>query len=109
MAEREERIARNEAAAREINERLEGAQGERSRDEEIRMICECGRETCDRVVAISIAEYEQVRSDAHRFVMVREHVIPDMERVVEETGRYVVAVKRDREAAEIALEEDPRS
>jgi hypothetical protein len=109
MGKREERIGRNEATAREINEQLEDAHGDRSPDEDIRMLCECGRETCDRLLAISIAEYEKVRSDERRFVMAREHLIPDLEHVVEESDRYVVVVKREGEAAEIAREEDPRA
>lgn len=108
MSEREERIARNEATSREINERLEEAHGNGSRDQDVRMVCECGRETCDRLVAITIAEYEDVRSDPRRFVLVRDHVIPDMERVVDETDRYVVVVKREGEPADVAVDEDPR-
>jgi hypothetical protein len=109
MGEREERIARNEATSREINERLEDAHADGPRERDVRMMCECGRQTCDRLVAITIAEYEHVRSDPRRFVLVQDHVIPDMELVVDEMDRYVVVVKREGEPADVAIDEDPRS
>jgi hypothetical protein len=108
MSEREERVARNEATSREINEGIEqGHQGTAPADH-VRMVCECGLEDCDRVVAISIAEYEQVRSDPRQFAVVRDHVKEDMERVVSETERFVVVQKREGTPAKIAVEEDPR-
>jgi hypothetical protein len=109
MSSREERFARNEAASREINERLEDAHANGARDQDIRMVCECGRERCDRVVTITLAEYERVRSEPTRFLVVREHVRPDIERVVEEMDGFVVVAKEDGAAAEVAVDEDPRT
>lgn len=106
MGDREERLARNEAAAREINERLEEADDSGAY---LRMICECGRDSCDRVVAITTTEYEEIRSDPLQFVVVKEHLIPDIERVIAETERFIIVVKREGEPAEVAVEEDPRS
>jgi hypothetical protein len=73
------------------------------------MVCECGREVCDRVVAITTAEYEEIRSDPLQFVVVKEHLIPDIERVVAETERFIIVAKREGEPAVVAVEEDPRS
>jgi len=108
MASREERLARNEAAARDINERLEEAHPTEP-GRYIRMICECGRDVCDRVVAITPQEYEEIRSDPIQFVVVRDHVIGDVERVVLETNRFAVVAKREGMPAEVAVQEDPRS
>ena len=108
MSSREERIARNEAASREINEKLEDAHANGARDQDVRMVCECGRESCDRVVAITVGEYERIRSNPTRFVVARQHVMPDVERVVDETDRYVIVAKREGDAAGVAAEEDPR-
>jgi hypothetical protein len=108
MSEREERVARNEATSREINEGIElGHQGSAPTDH-IRMVCECGVEGCDRLIAISIGEYERIRDDPRRFAVVRDHVREDMERVVAETDRFVVVQKREGTPARVALEEDPR-
>jgi len=49
-----------------------------------------------------------VRSDARHFVVVGDHVVPDLERVVGETDRYVVVAKREGTPAAIARKEDPR-
>ena len=109
MSGREERVARNEATSREINEGIEQAHEEAAPSEYVRMICECGLEPCDRLIAISVAEYERVRSDPRQFAVVRDHVMGEVERVVNETERFVVVAKREGTPAAVATEEDPRS
>jgi hypothetical protein len=106
MSDREERLARNEAAARDINERLEDADVSGTY---LRMICECGRDFCDRVVAITTAEYEEIRNDPVQFVVVKEHLIAELERVVAETDRFIIVAKREGTPAAVAVDEDPRS
>ena len=108
VSNRAERAAQNESASREINERLEEAH-EGEPDRYVRMVCECGRETCDRVIAITVAEYEQVRGDPRQFAVMRDHVMQDIERVVETTDRFAVVSKRNGTPAEVAIEEDPRA
>jgi hypothetical protein len=65
VSSREERVARNETTTRDINEGIEQAhtdeEGSTGEGEHVRILCECGREECDRVLAITIAEYESVR------------------------------------------------
>jgi hypothetical protein len=70
--------------------------------------CECGRLECDRVIAITLAEYNSVRADPRQFVVVRAHVLADVEQVVSETDRYTVVAKREGTPAAVAVEEDPR-
>lgn len=109
MTTREERVARNEAVSREINEGLEQAHADEPPDRYLRMYCECGQSGCEGMIAITISEYEQVRSDPVCFAVLREHLIPDIERVVEETDRFVVIAKREGTPAQVARKEDPRS
>lgn len=108
MSSREERVAQNESATREINEDIERAHEAASRTGHIRMLCECGLDECDRVIAVTMGEYEQVREDPRQFAVVREHLMPDVERIVAETDRYAVVAKREGIPAAIATEEDPR-
>ena len=108
MGEREARVAQNEATSREINEQIEQAHP-RSPDDYFRTVCECGRRDCTRVIAISVPEYEAVRSDARQFAVVRTHVIRDVEDVVRQTERFTVVRKHEGTPSEIAEEEDPRS
>ena len=108
MTDREARITKNEAIARDINEGIEEAMASVSPEGYVRMLCECGQRECERKVAISVAEYERERSDPRRFVVVKEHVIPDVEDVVADAERYVVVQKREGTPAEVAEELDPR-
>jgi hypothetical protein len=105
---REERVARNESISREINEGIELAHAPEAPREAIRMVCECGRPECDRLVAITVGEYEGVRSDPRRFVVVKDHVMDDVEFVVDENARFTVVEKREGGAAEVAEALDPR-
>ena len=109
VSDRTERVARNEATSREINEGLEQAHEGAPSDRYLRMVCECGLATCDRMIAITTPEYERVRSDPRWFAVLREHVVADAEVVVEEHDRFVVVVKREGTPAEIAEQRDPRS
>jgi hypothetical protein len=108
VGEREARVARNEAATREMNEDIEQAH-QRPPDEYFRIICECGRSDCTRVIAIAPPEYEAIRSDARHFAVVRTHVMADVEDVIRESERFTVVRKHEGTPAEIAEEEDPRS
>jgi len=109
VSDREERVARNEATSREINEGLEQAHEGAPSDRYLRMVCECGLATCDRMIAITTPEYERVRSDPRWFAVLREHVVPDVEVMLEEYDRFVIVVKREGTPAEVAEMEDPRS
>lgn len=108
MSSRDERVARNESTTRQINEGIEQAHQAASAPEHVRIVCECGRLECGRVIAITIAEYQSVRADPRRFAVARDHVMADVERVVAETDRYAVVTKRQGTPAAVAIEEDPR-
>jgi hypothetical protein len=108
VSSREELVARNEATTRQINEEIEQAHQATPAEGPVRVLCECGHLECDRLIAITIAEYEGVRADATRFVVVRAHVMPEVERVVAETDRYTVVAKREGIPAAVAIQEDPR-
>jgi hypothetical protein len=103
-----ERVARNESTTREINEGIEQAHQAASTPDHVRIVCECGRLECDRVIAITVAEYASVRADPRQFAVVRDHVMADVERVVAETDRYAVVAKREGTPAAVAIQEDPR-
>jgi 5-bromo-4-chloroindolyl phosphate hydrolysis protein len=105
---REKRVARNEATTRQINEDIERVHQQVSQSDHLRILCECGREDCDRVLAITLAEYESLRADPRHFAVAHDHVIADLEQVVAETDRYAVVAKREGTPAEVAVEEDPR-
>jgi hypothetical protein len=71
-------------------------------------VCECGRQDCAEPIALTLQEYEAVRAVPTHFLVLRDHVIPEIERVVADHGSYVIAEKLPGEA-EIAEQTDPRS
>jgi hypothetical protein len=100
----EERVARNEAAFRRVNEAIAAAR--RAREGLLGFVCECGRLGCNEIIELSVSEYEAVRADARRFVVRRGHET-EAERVVETHERSVVVAKLGR-AGEVAEFADPR-
>jgi hypothetical protein len=109
----EERIARNEALFREFNERVEDVADRfdlRGEGESllIGFVCECGNLDCLERLELTRAAYEKVRSDPKRFVVVPGHEDMHIARVVARGEGYLV-VEKTEEAAEIAIEHDPRS
>jgi hypothetical protein len=107
--ERAARLATNEARFREINERVERDLEPLvdTEDEQLPFVCECGRTSCTDGIGLTVAEYESVRRDAIRFVVVPGHEIEDVEDVVDRTDRYVV-VRKHPETWEIVQQSDPR-
>ena len=109
MGYREERVAKNEATSRVINEGIEAAFESDPPDSFTIIICECGLEQCDRTIRVTKAEYEQVRSDPRQFVIFRDHLIPDVEQVVSDSDTFLIVAKREGIPAEVAIQEDPRT
>ena len=109
MGYREERVAKNEATSRVINEGVEAAYESDPEDAFLFFICECGLEQCDRTVRITKAVYERVRSDPRQFVIFRDHLIPDVEQVVSDGDTFLIVAKREGTPAEVAIQEDPRT
>jgi hypothetical protein len=104
--ERLERIAKNEVVFRAANREIESAEREvgGGAGQPIEVLCECGRQECSGVIALTPAEYEGVHSQDDRFVVLRGHESVEIERVVEERADYLV-VDKFGEAEEIAEEE----
>jgi hypothetical protein len=111
LTNREERIAKNEALFREVNERiaeLKSPQIDAPSTEAVRFLCECGDAECLAEVMLYLPEYEAVRSDPTHFVVAKGHGSPDVEFVAAETDRFQIVRKEPEEAA-IAQQTDPRA
>lgn len=114
-AERKDRLARNEAVFREVNERIEKLtlEGERlgrsaAEDAPLGLLCECGNADCSEPLTIARAEYERVRREPTHFLVAPGHVIPEIEEVVATGDGYAVVRKLAEEGA-LARATDPRS
>ena len=108
MATWEEQAAASEAVARDLNEEIETAHEEAGRQGYVPMLCECGEVDCDHVVPMTLEEYEEVRANPRRFAVAPGHLLPEVERVVENEGRFLVVEKRPGVPATVAEEQDPR-
>lgn len=108
MNAREERFARNEALFREVNERIADVSSSYELGDRLEFLCECGTDGCLDAISVVRADYERVRSEPDRFVVVTGHENLEIERVVERHDGFVV-VQKVGEAGEIAEETDPRS
>jgi hypothetical protein len=92
--ERERKLARNEALARDVNERVdEVAASWYEAGEALEFLCECSSDRCTERVHLRADEYARVRAGPETFVLVREHVVPEIERVVGEVGDAVIVEK----------------
>jgi hypothetical protein len=106
MTSRDERMARNEAASREINEEIEEAYQGEPLANRLDIVCECAWKMCDRSIDITMAEYRMVRSDLRQFAIVPEHLAANIERIVYETDRFAVVAKREGTPAHVARDEN---
>ena len=93
---RQVRAARNQLLFREINERL------------VRLndafellaprglfVCECAHMDCIEQIEITLSDYERIRENPLRFFVAPsdEHVVPEVERVVEAQAEFFVVEK----------------
>ena len=106
---REERVARNEALFREVNERIKEANEEVPAGAESDFLCECGDPECTKPISLTLREYEEVRREPTHFALVPGHEDPEVEQVVAWNERFAVVAKTDPQAARIATREDPRN
>lgn len=102
-----EQIARNEAIFREVNEAIEAGRWPGEENSAIAFRCECGELGCSRMIELSSAEYEEIRSHPRRFFIAPDHELRGSEDVVARHQHYFIVQKRER-AGELAEATDPR-
>lgn len=105
---RDDRLVRNEALFRQVNERLkELGESFSVVAERADFVCECSDERCAQHISLTLEEYERVRSDATHFVVIKGHELPRIETIAYELadGLLVVA-KTKEELAEAATTSD---
>ncbi len=104
------RVGLNESIFRQVNEQIESLNRDKGAgDATMTAICECADADCAERLEISLSEYENVRADPRRYIIVPGHELPEFESVVESRDSYHVVQKVDGTAAALAEETDPRS
>ena len=105
MSVRDERLARNEAFFRELNERLEAVTPDSASG--LVVVCECADEDCAERLTLREGEYDAIRAHDTHFLVAIGHVDASIEDVVRRTDRFEVVAKRGI-AAQVAKELEPR-
>jgi aerobic-type carbon monoxide dehydrogenase small subunit (CoxS/CutS family) len=100
-----ERLARNQALLREINERLlELSEG--SQDGSMQFVCECSNDDCTLTVTMNHDEYESIRAHSTFFVVASGHEIDAVEKVIDRQDGWTIVQKVT--ASDFAVQTDPR-
>jgi hypothetical protein len=100
--------ARNQSLFRAINEQIEGINGSfQVVLEDADYVCECAKNECMERIVMTLDEYREIRRVPTHFFVLRGHVYPDFERVVDERDGYVIVEKFGEAGAEaVALARD---
>ena len=106
--ETQRRIGGNEAAFRKLNETLRAGKALADAQRLFCFRCECGVLGCNKLVELTLPEYEAVRAWPTRFVIIDGHEIPESERVVERRERFSI-VEKEGDGARVAVDTDPRA
>lgn len=108
-AERERRLAFNEALARDVNELVEEvAHGWFDADELVEFRCECVDPGCSERLRLTRAEYASVRASALTFVVVAGHVDPEIEELAGNIRDYQL-LRKTGHGRDVAEATDPRA
>jgi hypothetical protein len=103
-----EKIARNEALFREVNERI-AETAERFDADEARFVCECADPACTERVDVTLREYEGVRNDGATFLLVPGHEDERVESIVEVEDSHAVVEKQHPDVVGLARKLNPRA
>jgi hypothetical protein len=108
VPKRDRRLAENEILFRQVNEqianKLDVERGPRAFD----VVCECTNRDCMKALTIEASEYEWLRQNPLRFVVLPGHEAPAVEDVVERHSGYLI-VEKHVETHDQVEAADPRS
>lgn len=104
-----DQAARSQTLFREVNEHIAKLTSLASDTGFSLFICECSDTSCAESLEITPEEYEAVRSNGTRFLLVPGHQLEGIERVVDGNGRFLVVEKVGRAAAVVDADNPRRS
>lgn len=98
---RDERLARNEALFRDVNEQIAQLANGSDSSDALRIICECSNIGCEKTLLVPRNAYQRVRANPARFLVAPSHINPSIEAEVEAHGTWVTVEKHAELAAEL--------
>ena len=108
LNEQEQRIARTESLFRGVNERI-ATSARRFGGEDASFVCECDDPECTERVRATLTEYELVRRDGARFLIVPGHEDSEVEEVRGVGPRFSLVEKVKPVVRQTAEELNPRA
>ncbi len=88
-----ERAARNEEVFRSVNERIEEGAEQHGVSGSLPFHCECSRTSCFETIELPHDHYASIVRERYRFVVLPGHEEPEIERVIETRGDFLVVEK----------------
>jgi hypothetical protein len=108
LAPRDAGLAQNEIAFRERNEVVAHLGRRDAAPAQIEIVCECSDRDCTRSLPMAFSEYEWLRQNPLRFVVLPGHEAPAVEDVVERQQGYVIVEKHSPSHRQVEAT-DPRA
>jgi hypothetical protein len=96
---RARRLRQNEELMEELNRRMERMleeirdEGDDDLDAPIAFLCECSHLDCRERIHLAPSVFDRIHRDPDVFVLVSGHEIPDVERVVDQMGDFLIVRK----------------
>ena len=88
-----QRAARNEELVKDVNRQIEEGASLHEVTSSMPLHCECGQLGCLEKIDVDPRTYKPILEERYRFIVVRGHVQPEIEQVVEEQEAFVVVEK----------------
>jgi hypothetical protein len=108
VPQRDARLAQNEIVFRQLNEQIAHSGPHEPAPEWIDLVCECSDRGCTKRLTMPFAEYEWLRQNPWRFVVLPGHEAPAIENVVELHKPYAIVEKHGETHQQVEAA-DPRS
>jgi hypothetical protein len=101
-------VARTESLFRDVNERIAETAKSLGTDRAV-FVCECADAECDERFEAELEEYDAVRADGTRFLVVIGHEEPIYEGVLQGRSNHrVVSKDKDERVKRVVCDLDPR-
>jgi hypothetical protein len=94
-----ERVARNQAVFREVNDRIHEVSAHWQTEDAVSFVCECSRADCVEALTLTLEEYEAIRAEPTWFVVAPGHVNRERGRLVRTEGARYAVVEEVPESA----------
>jgi hypothetical protein len=107
VPKRDASLAQNEISFRAANERRTHAHDRLTPPKQVEVVCECSDRACARTLTMPFAEYEWLRQNPWRFVVLPGHEAPAVESVAEWCDGYVIVEKHAESRLQVETA-DPR-